>query len=128
MTTYLADTDVADRPIRIHHGTPDDYNPVAPCKRYVERLRAAERDVQLIITDQPYLATCQLRSRVAVYVSCAPLPLMLSSTLDSDSVRDHAPTTPFYDPDPGASRPARSGGGHSERAHRSCPSAIRRRG
>jgi dienelactone hydrolase len=47
MTTYLADTDVADRPIRIHHGTPDDYNPVAPCKRYVERLRAAGRDVQL---------------------------------------------------------------------------------
>jgi dienelactone hydrolase len=47
MTTYLADTDVADRPIRIHHGTPDDYNPVAPCKRYVERLRAAGRDAQL---------------------------------------------------------------------------------
>ena len=46
MTTYIADTDV-DKPIRIFHGTPDDYNPVAPCKRYVERLRAAGRDVQL---------------------------------------------------------------------------------
>jgi len=33
MTTYLAD--IADRPIRVHHGMPDDYNPVAPCKRYI---------------------------------------------------------------------------------------------
>src|SRR5947209_2887659 len=45
-TTYRSDTEV-DRPIRIFHGTPDDYNPVASCKRYVERLRAAGRDVQL---------------------------------------------------------------------------------
>jgi dienelactone hydrolase len=45
-TTYQSDTEV-DRPIRIFHGTPDDYNPVASCKRYVERLRAAGRDVQL---------------------------------------------------------------------------------
>jgi dienelactone hydrolase len=47
MTTYLSDTDVADRPIRIFHGSPDDYNPVAPCKAYVERLRGAGHDVQL---------------------------------------------------------------------------------
>jgi dienelactone hydrolase len=47
MTTYQSDTDVADRPIRIFHGTPDDYNPVAACKGFVERLRAAGRDVQL---------------------------------------------------------------------------------
>jgi dienelactone hydrolase len=47
MTTYQSDTEVADRPIRIFHGTPDDYNPVARCKPYVERLRSAGRDVQL---------------------------------------------------------------------------------
>jgi dienelactone hydrolase len=47
MTTYQADTEVADRPIRIFHGTPDDYNPVAKCRGYVERLRGASRDVQL---------------------------------------------------------------------------------
>jgi len=46
-TTFVSDTDVADRPIRIFGGTPDDYNPIALCKRYVERLKAAGRDVQL---------------------------------------------------------------------------------
>jgi dienelactone hydrolase len=46
-TTYATDTEVAARPIRIFHGTPDDYNPVASCKAYVARLRKAGRDVAL---------------------------------------------------------------------------------
>jgi len=46
-TTFISDTDVADRPIRIFGGTPDDYNPIALCKAYVERLKAAGRDVEL---------------------------------------------------------------------------------
>src|ERR1700730_4311787 len=46
-TTYLTDTEVAARPIRIFHGTPDDYNPVASCKSYVQRLKEAKRDVAL---------------------------------------------------------------------------------
>jgi len=47
MTTYQSDTEVVDRPVRIFQGTADDYNPLAPCKAYVERLRSAGRDVQL---------------------------------------------------------------------------------
>jgi dienelactone hydrolase len=47
MTSYKDDTEVA-RPIRIFHGTADDYNPVAPCRLYVERLIHANRDVKLI--------------------------------------------------------------------------------
>ncbi|CAN7569664.1 dienelactone hydrolase family protein [Bosea sp. LjRoot237] len=46
-TTYRNDTEVTKRPIRIFHGTPDDYNPVAPCKAFVERLKAQGADVQL---------------------------------------------------------------------------------
>jgi dienelactone hydrolase len=50
-TTYLTDTEVAARPIRIFHGTPDDYNPVASCRAYVARLQAAQRDV--VLTEYP---------------------------------------------------------------------------
>jgi dienelactone hydrolase len=51
MTTYNSDADVVDRPIRIFHGTPDDYNPVANCKAYVARLKEAGRDV--VLTEYP---------------------------------------------------------------------------
>ncbi len=50
-TTYTTDTEVAARPIRIFHGTPDDYNPVASCKAYVARLQDAKRDV--VLTEYP---------------------------------------------------------------------------
>ena len=47
-TTYQNDTDVANKPIRILHGTADDYNPAPPCKAFVERLRTAGHDAELI--------------------------------------------------------------------------------
>jgi dienelactone hydrolase len=50
-TTYAGDTEVAARPIRIFHGTPDDYNPVASCKAFVARLQDARRDV--VLTEYP---------------------------------------------------------------------------
>jgi len=50
-TSYIGDTEVADKPIRIFHGTPDDYNPVASCKTYVSRLQEAKRDV--VLTEYP---------------------------------------------------------------------------
>jgi dienelactone hydrolase len=46
-TTYQGDIDVAEKPIRIFHGTPDNYNPVATCKAFVARLKDAKRDVEL---------------------------------------------------------------------------------
>ncbi|MGC2778764.1 MAG: dienelactone hydrolase family protein [Bradyrhizobium sp.] len=54
-TTYLGDTDVVARPIRIFHGGPDDYNPVATCKAFVARLKAAGRDAALTeYADSPH--------------------------------------------------------------------------
>jgi dienelactone hydrolase len=46
-TTFIADTDVADRPIRIFGGSKDDYNPIVLCKPYLDRLKAAGRDIAL---------------------------------------------------------------------------------
>jgi dienelactone hydrolase len=51
MTTFLSDTEVVNRPIRIFGGTLDDYNPISACKAYAERLRAASRDVE--VTEYP---------------------------------------------------------------------------
>ena len=48
MTTYLKESDVSDKPIRILHGTADNYDPIAPCRLYVDRLIKAGRDVKLI--------------------------------------------------------------------------------
>lgn len=50
-TSYSGETDIAERPIRIFHGIPDDYNPVASCKPYIQRLREAGRDV--VLTEYP---------------------------------------------------------------------------
>lgn len=54
---------MSDHPIRLFHGTADDYNPVAPCRAYVERLREAKKDVRLTedpdaahLFDEPALA------------------------------------------------------------------------
>ncbi len=44
---FRDDEDVADKPIRIFHGSADDYVPVAPCRAYVARLKAKGQDAQL---------------------------------------------------------------------------------
>lgn len=46
-TTYQGDTEMTNAPIRIFHGAPDSYNPIASCKGYMERLKAAGCDIDI---------------------------------------------------------------------------------
>jgi dienelactone hydrolase len=46
-TRFIGDEDLSDKPIRVFNGLADDYVPPEPCKAYVERLRKANKDVQI---------------------------------------------------------------------------------
>ena len=46
-TTFVGDTEVVGRPVRIFHGAADDTDPIETCKAYVTRLKNAGRDVTL---------------------------------------------------------------------------------
>ena len=46
-TTYRGDDAVA-KPIRLLHGTADDYVPIGPCRAYVDRLSKSGKDIRLI--------------------------------------------------------------------------------
>jgi len=47
-TTFIADTEVSDHPIRMFHGIADDYVEIGPCRSYLERLRPHAKDVKMI--------------------------------------------------------------------------------
>ena len=46
-TVFHGDEDVT-KPIRLLHGTADDYVPIGPCRTYAERLIKAGKDVRLV--------------------------------------------------------------------------------
>jgi dienelactone hydrolase len=46
--TAFRDDDNVAKPIRVLHGTADDYVPIDPCRGYVERLSKAGKDIRLI--------------------------------------------------------------------------------
>ncbi len=53
-TTFIEDGDVGDEPIRLFHGSADDFVPVGPCQEYVKRLQKAGKDVRLIQYPEAY--------------------------------------------------------------------------
>jgi dienelactone hydrolase len=78
---FRDDEQVSDRPIRLLHGTADDWTPMAPCSEYVVRLQRQGKDVQLLAYpgaphgfDMPWpcqrfpayrgLGTCRLEERL----------------------------------------------------------------
>jgi dienelactone hydrolase len=46
-TKFIDDTRVSKVPLRIFHGTADDYVLIGPCKNYIDRLKAAGADASL---------------------------------------------------------------------------------
>ena len=46
-TTFLGDDDMT-KPIRLLHGSADDYVSIVPCRAYVERLSKAGKDIRLV--------------------------------------------------------------------------------
>jgi len=50
-TTYAEDTTLSASPVHLFGGTVDDYNPLAKCKAYAERLKKAGREIE--ITEYP---------------------------------------------------------------------------
>jgi len=55
-TELIDDTDVVGGPIRIFHGSADDYVSITPCQAYVKRLRDAGRDAQITALPDAYHA------------------------------------------------------------------------
>ena len=73
----LEEEQVSDRPLRIFHGTADDWTPIGPCREYVERMRRAGKDAALIeypgahhAFDNPRLPAARIRADVFSSRAC----------------------------------------------------------
>jgi dienelactone hydrolase len=77
-TELVDDADVVGGPIRIFHGSADDYVSIEPCRAYVARLKAAAKDAQITALPNAYHAfdTPSLPSK----------PLMLPDAQKTDCI------------------------------------------
>lgn len=51
VTSYIGDEKTTGKPIQLHHGKADDYNPIGACKAYVSKLKAANQNIELFEYD-----------------------------------------------------------------------------
>lgn len=47
VTSYIGDTKTTGKPIQLHHGIADDYNPLSACREYVDKLKANNQNAEL---------------------------------------------------------------------------------
>jgi len=47
-TRFIDELPLTSRPIRLFHGTADDWTPIEPCRAFVTRARASRADIQLV--------------------------------------------------------------------------------
>lgn len=95
-THYRDDTAVSERPVRVFHGSADDFNAIGPCGAYVQRLRDAGADAELKryadahhVFDWPLLARPLTFKKAPVTAGC-----MLEEGPDS-RILDAATGGPF---------------------------------
>ena len=67
------EVDVGSAPMRIFHGTEDDWLPIEPCRDYVERMQAAGRDVALFEYDGALHAFDDVSMGLIPYMFLSPL-------------------------------------------------------
>ncbi len=48
-TVFLEDENISEHPIRVFHGSADDYIPIGPTRAYVERLKGAGKNIELAV-------------------------------------------------------------------------------
>jgi dienelactone hydrolase len=47
VTSYIGDDKTTGKPIQLHHGMTDDYNPISACRAYVSKLKTANQNAEL---------------------------------------------------------------------------------
>ena len=69
---YRDDEKLTGKPIRFHHGIPDDWVPIQPCRDYVERLKKTGADVALAALTRSEAGSVVLRGAETVEIAAEP--------------------------------------------------------
>lgn len=90
----LADElEVGDAPMRLFHGTADDWLTIEPCREYVERMQSAGHDVALFEYEGAHHGFDE--------VTLGPIPMMMLSPLSPRNCSFHEEDGQIIDPDTG---------------------------
>ena len=121
---YIDDEDVADRPIRLHHGTADENLPIGACREYVKRLRKTGKDVQLTehpgarhSFDSPDLPPAVAQARGLNWTRCRFIERAVGAVVNLETNRAFGLSDPCFSRGPTV--------GHSLDAHAKALQAVK---